>query len=77
MKGQNYSMLEHVFIHEILKQKLFFYPATMLIETRITAMIMFLLVVMAGVMEKELSVLNMHREFVMQVRNRKESNYKE
>ena len=40
-------------------------------------MMMFLLVVMAGVMEKELSVLNMHREIVMQVRNRKESNYKE
>ena len=66
-------MLEHVFIHEILKQK----PAAMLIMTRITAMMMFLLVVMAGVMEKELSVLNMHREFIMQVRNRKESNYKE
>ena len=49
----------------------------MLIMTRITAMMMFLLVVMAGVMEKELSVLNMHREFIMQVRNRKESNYKE
>ena len=25
MKGQNYSMLEHVFIHEILKQKLFLF----------------------------------------------------
>ena len=49
----------------------------MLIMTRITAMMMFLLVVMAGVMEKELSVLNMHREFVMQVKNRKEINYKE
>ena len=50
----------------------------MLIMTRITAMMMFLLLVMmAGVMEKELSVLNMHGEFIMQVRNRKESNYKE
>ena len=77
MKGQSYSMLEHVFIHEILRKKTVFYPATMLIMTRITAMMMFLLVVMAGVMEKELSVLNMHREFIMQVRNRKESNYKE
>ena len=48
----------------------------MLIMTRITAMMMFLLV-MAEAMEKELSVLNMHREFIMQVRNRKESNYKE
>ena len=44
--------------------------------TRITAMVMFLLV-KAEVMEKELSVLNMHGEFIMQVRNRKESNYKE
>ena len=70
MKGQNYS-------YNIETKTVFFYPATMLIMTRITAMMMFLLVVMAGVMEKELSVLNMHREFIMQVRNRKESNYKE
>ena len=69
-------MLDHVLIHEILKQKTVFYSATMLIMTRITAMMMFLLV-MAEAMEKELSVLNMHREFIMQVRNRKESNYKE
>ena len=48
----------------------------MLIKTRITAMMMYLLM-MAEVMGKELSVLNMHREFIMQVRNRKESNYKE